>query len=68
MFDRDVTAHMLNIIEGDLVYIRQTAGQLPADRVSHRHGGDDHIEYLSRPFIEAREAIHERMRKLGVSL
>ena len=68
MFDRDVAAHMLNIIEGDLVYIRQTAGQLPADRVTHRHGDDDHIEYLSRPFIEAREAIHERMRELGVSL
>ena len=68
MFDRDVTAHMLNIIEGDLVYIRQTAGQLPADRVSHRHGGDDHFEYLSRPFMEARDAIHKRMRRLGVSL
>ena len=68
MFDKDVAAHMLNIIDGDLAYIRETAGQAPPERVTHKHGGGDHIEYLSRPFIEAREAIHERMRKLGVSL
>ena len=67
MFDKDVALHMLNIIEGDLAYIRETAGQMPPDRVTHRHGDDNHIEYLSKPFIEAREAIHERMRKLGVS-
>jgi len=68
MFDKDVTRHMLDVIEGDLAYIREVSGQAPPDLITHPHGDDDHIEYLSRPFIEAREAIHERMRKLGVTL
>ena len=68
MFDEDVARHMLDVIEGDLVYIREVSGQAAADLITHPHPDDDHIAYLSRPFIEAREAILQRAQKAGVSL
>ena len=32
----------------------------------HHHGEADHLAYLERPFLQAREAIHRRMHQLGV--
>jgi hypothetical protein len=31
--------------------------------ITHHHGEDDHMAYLERPFIEAQDAVHERMRR-----
>jgi hypothetical protein len=68
MFDGPAAQYMLTMIDGDLAYIRETSGQHRPGSVTHHHGEDDHIAYLERPFLEARESIHQRMEKLGVTL
>ena len=61
MFDRGVARDMLTLIDGDLTYIRETAGVRPPGSVTHHHGEDDHLAYLERPFHQAREALMNRM-------
>ena len=63
MYDRDVAQYMLTIVEGDLSYIRETAGVRPLGSVTHHHGEADHQAYLERPFHEARAAIEARMER-----
>ena len=67
LFDRDAAQYMLTLIEGGLAYIRQTAAYYPSDAVTHPHGEEDHLAYLERPFLEALEAIHRRMHRLGIA-
>ena len=62
MFDSATAQYMLTLIDGDLTYIRETAGVRPVGSVTHRHGEADHLTYLQRPFLEARDAILSRMR------
>ena len=62
MFDEATAQYMLTLIDGDLAYIRESAGVRPHGSVTHRHGEDDHMAYLQRPFLEARDAILGRMR------
>ena len=62
MFDPATAQYMLTLIDGDLAYIRETAGVRPHGSVTHRHGEGDHLAYLQRPFLEARDAILGRMR------
>lgn len=66
MFDPETANYMLTLIEGGLSYIQQSARHYEHGTTTHHHGEDNHIEYLSRPFQEAREAIHQRMHKLGI--
>ena len=66
MFDKDAAQYMLTLVEGGLSYIRHTAPHHPPGSVVHHHGEEDHLEYLERPFHQAREAIHRRMHKLGM--
>lgn len=66
MFDPETANYMLTLIEGGLSYIQQSVRHYEHGTTTHHHGEDDHIEYLSRPFQEAREAIHQRMHKLGI--
>ncbi|MCG9128871.1 CehA/McbA family metallohydrolase [Candidatus Poribacteria bacterium] len=66
MFDPETAKYMLTLIEGGLSYIEQSARHYEHGTTTHHHGEDNHIEYLSRPFQEAREAIHQRMHKLGI--
>ena len=66
MFDPETANYMLTLIEGGLSYIQQTARHHEHGTVTHHHGEDDHQEFLSRPFQEAREAIHSRMHQLGI--
>ena len=68
MFAPDTAQYMLTLIEGDLEYIRHNSTLADHGTVTHHHGEEDHISYLERPFHEAREAVHERMQKLGVGL
>ena len=68
MFDEGTAQYMLTMVEGDLAYIRESSGQYKPGTVTHHHGEDDHIAFLQRPFIEARDAIRARMRELGVPL
>ena len=66
MYNEDTFQYMLTMIEGDLAYIRESSGQHTHGMVTHHHGEDDHIAYLERPFIEARDAINTRMARLGL--
>ncbi len=67
LFDEDVAQYMLTLIEGDLTYIREVAAQHAPGTTTHHHGEDDHLAYLERPFVEARQAIHRRMHRLGIA-
>jgi hypothetical protein len=62
MYDAATAQYMLTLVEGDLSYIRDTAGVRPPGSVTHHHGEADHLAYLERPFLEAQEAIEGRMR------
>ena len=66
MFDNDAAQYMLTLIDGCLTYIRETAPVHEGGTTTHHHGETDHTAYLERPFLEAREAIHKRMHKLGI--
>ena len=66
MFDPETANYMLTLIEGGLSYIRQRARHHHPGTVTHHHGEEDHLEFLSRPFNQAREAIHRRMHQLGI--
>ena len=68
MFSQETAQYMLTMIEGDLTYIRETSAQHTHGNVTHHHGQDDHIGFLEKPFHQAYDAIHERARKLGISL
>ena len=57
---------MLTLIDGNLTYIRETAARHQAGTTTHHHGETDHLAYLERPFLEAREAIHRRMHRLRI--
>ena len=61
MFDREAAQYMLTLIDGDLAYIGELAPQHRPGTVTHHHGEDDHLAFLQRPFLEAREAIQSRM-------
>ncbi len=66
MFDSETANYMLTLIEGGLSYIQSTARHHAPGTVTHHHGEEDHLEFLSRPFQQAREAIHRRMHQLGI--
>ena len=65
MFDGEIAGYMMALIEGDLAYIAETSGQHPLDNVTHHHGEEDHIAYLRRPILEARDALRRRMEGPG---
>jgi hypothetical protein len=49
--------YMLTLVGGSLEYIRQQSPQRPPNSVTHHHGEPDHLAYLERPFLQAREAL-----------
>ena len=63
MFNFDTAQYMLKMIEGDLTYIEERAGVRPVDTITHHHGEHNHISYLNRPFIEAREILRSRLNR-----
>ena len=68
MFDKATAQYMLTLVEGDLTYIRESSGQHTHGNVTHHHGEADHMAYLERPFLEARQAIEQRTRKPDAAL
>ncbi|MBM3935038.1 MAG: hypothetical protein FJ319_12190 [SAR202 cluster bacterium] len=68
MFDPDTARYMLTMIEGDMTYIREMSVLHNHGNVTHHHGGAGHIAYLEKPFIEARETLNKRIKKLGIKL
>ena len=68
MFDKDAAKYILTMVEGALTYIREVSRQYNPEWVSHHHGEEDHLGYLERSFVEAKEAIQERAHRLGITL
>ena len=66
MFNRDTAEYLLTLIDGCLSYVRHTAPRRPDAQTTFHHGEPDHGAYLERPFLEAREALHRRMHRLGI--
>ena len=66
MFDRDAAQYMLTLVDGCLNYVRHTSRQHAPGEIVHHHGLEDHKAYLEKPFLEAQQAIHRRLHKLGI--
>ena len=47
MFDRNTLEHMLTVVNGDIEYIESTSSQYSNGNVTHHHGEDDHLDWLS---------------------
>lgn len=67
LFDGEAAQYMLTLIDGALAYVRERSPQRRPGTVTHHHGEEDHLAYLERPFLEAREAIHRRMHQAGLA-
>jgi hypothetical protein len=65
LFDRETAQHMLTLIEGSLAYVRETALHYPSGMVTHHHGEDDHLAYLERPLLDARDAVNRKLRQFA---
>lgn len=61
MFDPAHARYMLTLIEGSLGYMRHRAVRYPPSYATHHHGEDDHLSYLERPFLQARELLERRL-------
>jgi hypothetical protein len=61
MLDIDATSHLLKILEGSMLYLRSAALWDSPGSVTHHHGEDDHLAYLERPLIQARDALLSRI-------
>jgi hypothetical protein len=60
MFDAEASSYMVTMIEGSLAYLRSRPRYHPPGAATHHHGQSDHLAFLERPFLEAREAIERR--------
>lgn len=67
LFHKETAQYMLTLIEGALVYLREGASGYRPGTVTHHHGEEDHLTYLERPFLQARDAIHRRLHQLGLA-
>ena len=66
MFDESVARDMLTLIDGSLTYITESAPLDVRGTATHHHGEADHLQYLQRPFFQARDAVHKRLDELGL--
>ena len=62
-FSPETARYMLTLIEGSLAYVRTLAPQYQRRTIVHHHGEADHLAYLERPLLEAREAVHRRLHQ-----
>jgi hypothetical protein len=65
VFSEATAQYMLTLIEGSLTYVNGLSPQHSQEHVTHHHRERDHLEHLSRPFVEAREAVLRRIREAG---
>lgn len=65
MYNPQTMQYMLTMLHGGIEYIRNRSRQYPAGSVTHHHVEEDHLAYLERPFLEAVEAVEQRMRREG---
>ena len=67
MFNRETADYMLKLIEGGMSYIEETAARHTPGTVTHHHGEDDHLAFLHRPYIQARNLINQRIKNSGLA-
>lgn len=60
-YDADTVAHMLNLVDGSLAYVEERSRRIWPGTVSHRHGQENHLNFLRAPFLQAREVLRERL-------
>ena len=61
-YDEAVVTAMLALVDGAAEYIEHRARRFWPDTVCHRHGRDDHLEFLLEPLTEARSRLQDRLR------
>lgn len=66
MFDESTVRYMLTLVDGCLSYIDRSAVRWGPSDVTYHHGEGDHAAWLHRPFLEARDALEERLAQLGL--
>jgi hypothetical protein len=66
MADQAGLQYMLTLVEGSLQYVRELSPRRRPGTALHHHGEPDHQSYLERPFLEAREALHQRLHRLAL--
>ena len=66
MFDEATARYMLTLVDGCLTYIDTAAPYWEPGSVTHHHGEDDHLAWLRRPFLEARDAVEKRLAQHGL--
>jgi hypothetical protein len=66
MFDEALVRVMLGIVDGARRYVDERARTVWPAAAHHRHGDDDHMTYLTRPFDEATAALTGRLRSHGI--
>jgi hypothetical protein len=64
--DADVLRHMLAIVDGAASYLRERAPLGRPGVLHHRHGEDDHLAFLLRPFDEARLELGRQLKRAGL--
>lgn len=59
---RDVEAarFLLTVIEGGMGYVARRGASAAHPRITHHHGGDDHLAYLLKPYQEATSMLTRR--------
>jgi hypothetical protein len=66
LYDAQVAAYMLTLLEGSLAYIRTRSHQDQPHRITHAHNEADRQSFLERPFREALAAVYGRTHRQGV--
>lgn len=62
-YDAEVYRYLITAMDGGLEYIRRRAAIASGGSRQYAHGEDDHLAYLERPFLEARERVMGRLRE-----
>jgi hypothetical protein len=61
LFDAPAMRYMLTLVDGALEYVRHTAAHYPDGSTTHHHGEAGHLDYLERPFLQARVELQRRL-------
>ncbi|MGH2525195.1 MAG: CehA/McbA family metallohydrolase, partial [Actinomycetota bacterium] len=61
-FDRERLRTMASMIDAGIERLR-SGRHYPPERITHHHGETDHLAFLERPFLEARQRVRDRLER-----
>lgn len=67
MFDKETAQYMLTLVNAAMTYVENSSRQHAQGYVTHHHGVDDHLGFLNRPLLEARQSVQQRIREHRVA-